>query len=558
MNQNVNPVLALIIILVAVSMLSFKFWARGEALQVRGPDQMKLDQSDNLYININDTLYKLSADNELLAEYRLSDFGIYEMVGDFGFFSNGDILIRKGEYAPSFIDNILRYFRISDMKPPAAAGAAKGLYRCNLQTTDCYVFSEGFHDLDSAYHIAIDRETDNTYITDTSRHRIYKFAMDGTVLAEQRQGYFFPNQISFVDNRLYVADTNHHRIQIASTENEDFAQIEQGFQVTDLRPGDQIWTYSFARVGANWWVNNMNRSMAHGAVLIYDNKWRFSDQIDLPENADPIDIQPVGNHVFISDLDNIEIYIFDTDGKRLDVALPEEIIHKLQQLRDNKRGYQDLESQANILLVVLLVAGFVAAYLQARWQKDPALHTRSEKISINIRDPGVNWIDRNRRRITLVWVAYGAGFVLMLMSAIGMYLTLPDKKIMEMMAFLLVMMIIFFVILRRQLSINIGYIGDLIVIKNGSNAYAVGKGDRVYYSDNYILIDQVYIPFNGQNSLFHTQGIVKNIMPRLQDANYVKRGVMMNMIIKRMSRRQLLAILVGLISMFYLVFANHD
>ena len=556
MNKNVKPLHAVIVVFIAVVVFSFKFWAFEEAVRVAGPNQMKHDNAGDLYIHLDNTLYKLSPTMALVDKYDLADYGVSQLVGDFDFFANGDVLFRRGHYDPTFVDNILMFLRLSSLKAPTIAAGGEGLVRCNLETKVCENFGQGLQDFDRPHHISIDRETDTVYLTDTPQHTVYKFDGDGRQLAEQRQGYRFPNQISYIDSHLYIADTNHHRIQLAGAGTDDFAHIQTGYDVTDKTLDNRTWVYSFARVGDGWWVNNMDASMSRGYVALFDGTWRFRNKLEMPEKADPMDISSQGDYVVITDAENIDIYAFDAQGRQQEIALPSAMLDRLVELRDTKRHYLDLEQLANVLLMVFLVVGFVFAYLQARSQDDPALFKRSEKIRIDPRDPSVNWVAKNSQRMTLIWIGYGALVVLFLLSGIGIYTAIPDAEFAPVLFVTPAMILFAFVVLRKQMSIQIGYIGDLIVIKNAGNKYSVGKGDRIYYSDNIILIDDVYIQFNSRNSLFHTEDIVKQIMPRLKDANYVKQGEMMNMVIKRTDGKVLLAVLAAIAVLFYLAITD--
>jgi hypothetical protein len=109
MNQNVKPLTAFLIILTGICLISLIFWARGESLDVGGPDQMQLDPDGNVVIHISDKLYRLTPSLELQASYDLAEMGVDDLVGDFAFFSNGDMLIRKGKYNPGLLESISRY-----------------------------------------------------------------------------------------------------------------------------------------------------------------------------------------------------------------------------------------------------------------------------------------------------------------------------------------------------------------------------------------------------------------------------------------------------------------
>lgn len=140
MNQNIKPLTATFIILIGVSLISLIFWLRGESLNVGGADQIKFDPEGNVIVHVAGKLVKLSPDLELLKEYELAELGVYDLVGDFDFFSDGDILIRRGKYQPGLLESVSRYFRKADTKLPIAERENEGLFRCKLDLKQCSAF----------------------------------------------------------------------------------------------------------------------------------------------------------------------------------------------------------------------------------------------------------------------------------------------------------------------------------------------------------------------------------------------------------------------------------
>ncbi|MGD8567326.1 MAG: hypothetical protein PVJ39_04525 [Gammaproteobacteria bacterium] len=537
MNQNVNPVTAVTVILVAILLISLIFWARQAALMVGGPDQMQVDPEGNVVIHVADTLYKVSPDLELMGEIDLPSMGVHNLVGDFAFFANGDLLIRRGNYEPGFIQSLVRYARLPDPEEPVAKKDDKGLYRCQLANGECSRFGTGDLDFDGAFHLSIDRATDTVYLADTGRHILRKFDHGGKELAVQKHGYRFPNQLQIHDNELLVADTNHHAVQIAQTGDENFGEIITTHRVSDDALGDDSWTYSFAKVGNHWWVNNMGHTMSHGTVAIYDNQWQFQQAINLPASADPIDIAVFRNRVWISDLSNIGIYQLDFDGRLLDTPLPQTIARQLATLKENQGFYQHVNYAMVGLFVLFLVAGFTLAITQARGQPDPAHpssaeHARTDAVHVNINDPAIEWIGFNQQKKRLLKLAMAAPLLLVAIVPF-MFTKIDGMEDILMIVVLVLAMATGPLLTRRIFAMGIGTLGDTLILKKSDNSFAAARGKNIFYSDNNILIGDIYVPFNQQQMLFDTQQVVEKVMPLLREATYVKPGQMINMIIKR-------------------------
>lgn len=543
MNQNVNPVTATIIILIALLMISMIFWTRDESLRVGGPDQIQRDSKGNIHLHVADKLYKLSPNKDLLAEYDLPELGIYDLVGDFAFFSDGDMLVRLGRYQPGLFESIRRYLRITETKPPVAQHEQEGLYRCKLDIKQCIPFGSGKVDFDSAFHLSIDTRTDTVYLSDTGRHKLRKFSAQGNELAVQGKGYKFPNQIMLLDDKLLVADTNHHAIQVAETGDESFGQIIDTHSTLGGTDGGKTWVYSFAQVVDNWWINNMAPTMSHGTVGIYDNNWHYISTIELPADADPIDFAVLNDRVLISDLDNIRIYQLDYQGKLMGDTLPQAITLKLAQLQESREHYVRLSYLAIGLFVAFLAIGFVVAIRQARNAEEPHAVTPAEKIRININDPAIKWVPMNQQKKRLLKFAMLLPLLLITVLPV-MFLTKDQVPATVPIVAIIFMMALIPFVTYGLFSIGLGTLGDMLVIKKSARQFAAAKDENIFYSDSHILIDEVYIPFNRQQLLFETEAVVKNIMPLLRNATYVKNGQMINMILKRQKPWRIVAMFV--------------
>ena len=251
-------------------------------------------------------------------------------------------------------------------KEPVSKHLGEGLFRCQLDTSDCVPFGTPGVDFDSAFHISIDWATDTVYIADTSRHMLRKYDSEGKELAYQKRGYKFPNQISFFNNTLYVADTNHHSVRIANASTEKYGEIIETFYVGNSGVSGKTWTYSFAKVGEQWWINNMGHNMANGAVAIYNDEWAYQQTLKLPSDADPIDLAVFKDRVWITDLSNNRIYFYNQKGQKINNALPRVIEEKLINNLQKKKGYERWIKYGIGAFVVLFIAGLTVGVRQAR------------------------------------------------------------------------------------------------------------------------------------------------------------------------------------------------
>lgn len=316
MGKNIHPVAAFLIILISVVAIVVWFRSTGAAKEYGGPACLTLDPDGHLYIQIQNQLLEHDADGNFVARHDLSEFGVDLLLGGLAFFSNGDILMRRGPDTRTFYDTIRAYQRRTNKKSIVPDAPDTGLYRCNLDTKQCNVFGSEPIDFKSAFSVFIDRVTDDVYISDSSRHLVRKYTSDGLQAAEPVDGLKFPNQLMLYEQQLLIADTNHHRIRVVRPESDGFGTEYYDADVVprQAKANDQSWPSHFVRVSDEWWVNNMKTGMNYGGIYVFDNDWRFKHEIALPGNADPISLIVYGGDVLISDWYGNRVHRVSTDG----------------------------------------------------------------------------------------------------------------------------------------------------------------------------------------------------------------------------------------------------
>ena len=212
MDQHLKPTTILLTLLFFGILLGAKFWAGHQALLVSHLARMHPHPDGRLFVQLGEELYAYTPEDGSEERFDLRELGIAEMVGDFAFFNNGDLLVRKGRYDPGLLENFRRFLRLTNRQPEIAEGGDGGLFRCRLETARCDPFGPRMLNLNSAFHLTLDLVSERVFLADTSRHRLLLFAPDGEELDRFEQGLKFPNQILFRDGRLYVATNDHYII----------------------------------------------------------------------------------------------------------------------------------------------------------------------------------------------------------------------------------------------------------------------------------------------------------------------------------------------------------
>jgi len=373
MNSKVHPLFAAFVIVLSILMVAAWMWSSGQAKQFGGPARLAMDPSGHLYIQIQNILLEHDTDGRFIKRHDLSQLNVEHVLGAVRFFSNGDLLLRRGVDSRTLLDNIRAYMRLSNEKPLHPDLADTGIYRCNLQTHSCSIFGPKLIDFAAAFGLYIDPRTDDVYISDTTRHTLRKYSAQGESLGQAIDGFRFPNQLLIHDNRLYVADTNHHRIRIVEPGTESFGTEIASANVIppEARKNKQNWPSQFAHIDDDWWVNNMRTNMEDGGIYIFDPNWVFKRKVDLPDGADPIAIAAFGEEVLITDWNNDRVHRVTTDGRLLgdfQSSGLEEVIAESVSLRWQYQSYAYLSVAAFFLIIVALV---IKGIVNASYEKRP-------------------------------------------------------------------------------------------------------------------------------------------------------------------------------------------
>jgi hypothetical protein len=363
MKSDVHPILVAVVLALTASAIAMWMWASGEAASIGGPAELKSDPDGHHYVQIQNSLIEHDAEGNYVETHDLEKLGVELFLGSYAFFSNGDALLRRGPDPRSFGDNLRAFGRKTNLNSINPETPDSGFFRCNLDTAVCDRFGSVGIDLKAAYGVFIDWRTDEVYISDTTRHLLRKYSAGGDELASPVGGFKFPNQLLVRGEHLLVADTNHHAIRIVSAHSESFANLIEGLDIVpdEARSARQTWPSHFARVNDEWWVNNMQTGMNHGALYVFDDSWRYVRKVDLPLDADPISLLRVSDQVWVSDWKKDRVRRFSTSGEALpDLELSglEAILasSRLERRRYGVLGYGGVALFVFVLLGLLLRA----------------------------------------------------------------------------------------------------------------------------------------------------------------------------------------------------------
>ncbi len=540
MNSEVHPaVVALVLFLTAVA-VGIWMWGSGAAASHGGPAELRTGPDGHHYVQIQNYLVEHDESGHYVKTHDLGEIGVELFLGTYAFFSNGDVLLRRGPDPRSFADNLRAFQRKTNLNPIVPETADSGLFRCDLDAQQCERFGSQGVDFKAAHGIFIDQSTDEVYISDTTRHLLRKYSQDGEELAATGEAFKFPNQLLLHEGRLYIADTNHHAVQVVESNTDSYGDIIVGLDVvpTEAKLVDQRWPSHFVRVGRSWWVNNMKTGMNLGGLYVFNNDWHYVKRIALPDEADPISMIAVNDEVWVSDWNNDVVRRFTASGEPLpdlESAGFEEI---LSRSRAERRQYT-LYSYGGVALVVFVLLALLVRAYAVSMNKDtstPATEQRSSATEASedlYLEPDEKALRRMRSATILVGV-----LLLPLVGLLGYVFAAYDNPqlgipfILPVVCLFLAYAAIFWIVnANRGTAIRVS--GDTLTLRDHAGRESSCPIRDVRYSESAIATrDTAVFLGRAPAPVYAREVIDEQLVPRLAAAQHVNPVTMTRILVE--------------------------
>lgn len=530
MNSNVHPlVVALVLILTGIAVATW-MWGSGAAANIGGPAELKAGPDGHVFVQIQDNLIEHDAEGRYLETHNLHDLGIEVFLGGFAFFSNGDILLRRGPDPRSTGDNIRAFQRMTNQQSIEADSPNAGLVRCDLGIKHCERFGKSGIDFKAAYGTFIDWETDEVYFSDTTRHVLRKYSADGAPLGDPIDGFKFPNQLLIHGENLLIADTNHHEIRSVDPATESFGAVIEKHNVAPAlaTAAEQIWPSHFARVGDQWWVNNMRNGMNQGGIYLFDDSWQLNRKLKLPDGADPIALVVVGDEVWISDWYGDKVRRFSRAGEPLADLESAGLDSVLAQSAIERRKFEFM-SYSGIALILLVLGGLAVRGFAIGMTTGPV---KSSAGQSELETPGIEgdlYLEPDAKSLRkMAWVIRLSIFMLVILailiariiathanSAFGYGLILPGVGILAI--FLLLAWAS-----RSNSGTSIRIEGSTATLQDYTGRESSCPLREVRYDDSAIAThDAIVILGRPRASVYNRKVLKEALFPRLSEAQKV-------------------------------------
>lgn len=538
MNAKVHPLVAVLVIVATFVALGVWAWGGGQAREIGGPAELLESPSGHLYVQMQNFLLEHDANGQFVKRHKLSELGVERVLGAIGFFRNGDILLRVGPDERTFFDNVRAYLRHRNEKPVQSDSTHSGLHRCTLETGECRPFGTGRIDFNAAFSVFIDPAGNEVYVSDTTRHALRKYSAAGEHLADSEGGYKFPNQLVLHDGRLLVANTNHHEVRIVSPETDSFGREIVAVNVVPpvASRNEQTWPSHFARVGDEWWVNNMRSAMNDGGIYIFDDDWQFKARVDLPAGADPIALLPFNGEVLVSDWKNDRVRRVLVNGIHVgdfaSAGLKELVAESVEQ----RWQYQAIAYFA-LAALGLLIIGLLIAMLVI--ESAPDAPESPVEPTIDAPDEMI-WFKPDERVVrTMRWTVWLGGVMVVALAPLVIYVIFATDFLLASYDFVLPIVVIatIFVPLlyasQSNMSSAIGLQGQNVTLRDHTGRETTYPASKMSYSENGIAGPDSAV-FLGQQQLaiYDRHLLETQVFPRLASATSVSAWEMQKMLIR--------------------------
>lgn len=377
LDQEVNPrAAALILIVVAVGVFLI-FWAAGEESKARaGSYFLEHDKKGNLSVQMDHMLMRLSPEGKMISSIDLRNFGAKDVMGNIAYFTNGDFLFRAGKPERG----IKSYFSLGQLSPTMKVryglwsaemdlqeaeiirgewvkdlDAKSGLNRCNPSSGKCDVLVK--HNVPWRYRLFIDEENDHIYFTQGTKHQVTVMDLQGIPVGSLQVQAKFPKRVRTHENRLYLIDTNNHRVIFI--DDEDFTNPSPTYNnVIPPNAEGRKWPMDAIYFDDHWWVINADSGMTNSHLVKFDKEWAFIERINLPDRADPLDMIVYNGKLLVSDVQQGNLYEFNSAISSPDIMNLENVTTYVDYLAEKRQLFADVQKGVGMAMGLFILIFF--------------------------------------------------------------------------------------------------------------------------------------------------------------------------------------------------------
>jgi hypothetical protein len=519
---------AVMIVAFSVLALGLYLWAGAKRAQLPGYGFMHED-GQQLAVNFGSHIVWLDAAGREQAAIDLAELDIVP-VGDFGFFSDGDLLLYHRAERLSFWDNLAAFLRLRSTRT-SGASSEDGFYRCELALERCQPLAQSEQYPARSFRLLLEPASDIIYLADTASHALYKLSPEGRELAKNDRDFRFPNQLLWHKGDVWLADTNHHRVVQVATATDQFGRERQAF--TARLNGEYRWPHQLAADGDGMWVLIGNSAMAEGRLQLYSWSGEPLTALALSGLTDPLAIYSWSKHLWVNDFaEPILLKVEPKTGVTERVESPT-LARLSAQVRHDKHYLRRFEWLAIGLFGCVLFCGFAAAWILEKDQTRRRLKTLGES-AVDMSSAGeieptgqrdIMWI-ASRIKWYHWWLArscwvMAAAMLVILGVNYRSLISMPSIVWVSVgtAAFMAMAGVMATQLLTSIAGAKLGVIGESLVLVSAKGARTIARGTDLAYSPQFIFAEGVAVALgNPQMRFWDEQALQRWVYPRLKAA----------------------------------------
>lgn len=520
MDRDVNTKTAAVVLTFFVFIIASWTYFNTQSLLVDAPSFVKQHPNGNLFFQLGNDFYEATPEGKDIHHFALSFVGITQTIGDFDFFSNGDLLLYATDYHPSFKENVKTIIRAPDSSA-REAGESEGFYRCDIYQGNCTRFGQDLPVFTRGFRLIVD-SNDNVYIADTSRHRLIKVSPSGEKIGSLATGLKFPNDLYWQDDSLWVVNTNHHEVLEIAATTSNFGEKLSSFKASLPRrkfPAD------LERVGNTWLVLTMDNDMQRGKLAQFSFVGEQMSIVDLERGADIVGVISTGGRVILPDVKHMRYR--SINSKNLEPA-NDFVTPKIEAHLAKSRSSVLLYNTLCWSLIGLGVLGFVLlAYVAIKSETkaiDKDLEPITEDVSLDAELPeGVEeyWIPKSSQftkvQKCMRWFIPVSAMIIIILMVPVMLNESSSKALLVPGVTLVAIMYFTWRLLKKTGEMDLGVSPKGVLIRDHLGNIYFGKGSEVSTSMSAIVLKNALV----MKKLFDIKELEKWIKPRLRNANKV-------------------------------------
>ncbi len=462
-----------IIMALAFIAVGLRFWAMSFHAPDYGLGSVAVDASDKPAVAVNDQLLwhdRAGNPGELaVAEGLALDPGV-----QLNFFADGKLLILRPPTDPG-----VPKWMHSTLDVTSSPGS---LDVCNIRQATCDTL---LAPLDGAA-LVVDWRTASLIVADVAGQRLLKLDRDGNVLASRQRDLTAPVSLELQEGILYLTQGDMRSIQVLKPDSADFGEPLDNIEIA--APGSPL---AVRWLAGHWWV--LSQVGDGRALFRFDDRWQFDRAAALPDGAHPGLPVVWTDKLLVPDAKASTVYRVAADAAVEKPFSEEAIGDTLTQRREQLEFAQSLRILVMLLLFLGAVGLMIFGSFKSLQGKIYRAKADQDESAFDINNEAIDWLDpAPNYGLRIQQLSYAVGGLAALSLIIALVARFPFGLIAAV-ALLLIGIGGYCYAIRLSTGCHLGRLGDQLVLVDHNSIYRVGRGPRIQYFNNFVMIDDVIV-----------------------------------------------------------------